>query len=319
MSTPVLEVDRLSLSFRSGKGRTKVLNEVSFTIDAGEIVGLVGESGSGKSVTALAISKLLPPETTFVESGEIRFEGRNVLNMSERDMAALRGKRIGFVFQEPMTALNPTMTVGDQLYHVIRRHHRCNKEEARRRVLRALEEVRIQHPDLVSRQYPFELSGGMRQRIVIALAMSANPTLLIADEPTTALDVTVQAEILGLIKRLAKSHGTAVLLITHDLGVVAQTCSRMVVMYAGEVVERGRVENVLGHPKHPYTKALLQAVPDIADRSRSLQSIEGELPDLRRRPPGCIFAPRCALRVDRCADRPPLRSFGEHQEAACWV
>jgi peptide/nickel transport system ATP-binding protein len=319
VSTPVLQVNGLSLSFKSGKQVTRVLNDVSFSIEAGEIVGLVGESGSGKSVTALAISKLLPPETTVIESGEIWFEGKNVLALSEKDMEALRGKRIGFVFQEPMTALNPTMTVGNQLYHVIRRHHRCSKEEARQRVQKALEEVMIQRPDVVARQYPHELSGGMRQRIVIALAMSANPALLIADEPTTALDVTVQAEILNLIQRLAASHGTAVLLITHDLGVVANTCSRMVVMYAGEVVERGRVDKVLRNPQHPYTKALLRAVPDIASPDEELQAIEGELPDLRQRPAGCIFAPRCSVKVADCAARPTIHPVGQDQEVACWL
>lgn len=315
----ILEVKDLTLSFRSGRGRVKVLNHIHFRIHPGEIVGLVGESGSGKSVTALAIAKLLPPEKTVIESGEIRFEGRDVVVLPERQMAELRGKRIGFVFQEPMTALNPTMTVGDQLYHVIRRHHRVTKGEARERVLRALEEVRIRRPDLVSRQYPFELSGGMRQRVVIALAMSAEPALLIADEPTTALDVTVQADILCLIQQLAESHGTAVLLITHDLGVVAQTCSRMVVMYAGEVVEAGEVRRVLSRPRHPYTQALLRAVPDVAGRGRALVAIEGELPNLHHRPPGCIFAPRCANRVDRCAKAPVLRDCAMDHQAACWV
>lgn len=318
MSTPVLQVNHVTLSFRSRHTSTQVLNQVSFSIEAGEIVGLVGESGSGKSVTALAVAQLLP-DSAVVEAGEILFEGRNVLTMSEKQLAALRGKRIGFVFQEPMTALNPTMTVGNQLYHVIRRHNQCTKSEAHGRVQKALEDVLIPRPELVARQYPFELSGGMRQRVVIALAMSANPSLLIADEPTTALDVTVQSEILSLIKRLAQLHGTAVLFITHDLGVVANVCQRMVVLYAGEVVEGGRVEQVLRHPEHPYTKALLRALPDVTHRSVGLQSIEGELPDLRQRPNGCIFAPRCVHKIDQCETRPNLTTLdGEHQ-VACWV
>lgn len=323
---PVLAVDDLTLTFRGRRTGTNVLNHVSFAIAQGEILGLVGESGSGKSVTALAIAKLLPKETAVFDSGTIRFLGANVLQLSEKQMTGLRGSKIGFVFQEPMTALNPTMTIGKQLFHVIRRHQHCTRAEAQQKALAALAEVLIPRPELVARQYPFELSGGMRQRVVIALAMSANPALLIADEPTTALDVTVQAEILHLIQTLARKHNTAVLLITHDLGVVARTCQRVVVLYAGEVVETGSVKDVLKDPSHPYAKALLQALPDIASPGAGLQSIDGELPDLRHRPAGCIFAPRCAFRHDKCAERPPLLSADggrpaadtQHQ-AACWL
>jgi oligopeptide/dipeptide ABC transporter ATP-binding protein len=313
----VLQVEELTLSFRTAAGLIRVLRGVSFDIRAGELVGLVGESGSGKSVTAQAVARLLPEETTVVESGRILFAGRDVCTMTEAEMREIRGRRIGYVFQEPMTALNPAMTVGDQLMHVIRHHHGCSRREARQRVQRALEEVLIHQPDLVARQYPFELSGGMRQRIVIALAMSANPALLIADEPTTALDVTVQAEILKLILRLARQHGTAVLFITHDLGVVSQICERMVVLYAGEVVERGPVREILRHPNHPYTRALLRAVPDVARRGEPLQAIPGELPDLRHLPPGCVFAPRCVHRMERCDTRPALRGSGD-TAVACW-
>jgi len=316
---PVLAVENLSLSFRNRRTAINVLNQVGFEIQPGEILGLVGESGSGKSVTALAVARLLPPATTVFDTGVIRFLGTNLLEVSEKEMTRLRGAKIGFVFQEPMTALNPTMTIGKQLYYVIRRHSTCSRQEAKQKVLEALEEVLIPRPQLVARQYPFELSGGMRQRVVLALAMSANPALLIADEPTTALDVTVQAEILRLIQDLAHKHQTAVLLITHDLGVVATTCQRVVVLYAGEVVETGPVQEVLFHSSHPYTKALLQALPDIARPGAGLQSIDGELPDLRDRPEGCIFAPRCPVRQPQCDKRPQLVLAGEHHHAACWL
>lgn len=316
---PVLAVKDLTLTFRTRRTATNVLNQVSFDINPGEILGLVGESGSGKSVAALAIAKLLSPETAVFELGTIHFLGTNVLQMSEKQMTGLRGSKIGFVFQEPMTALNPTMTIGKQLFHVIRRHQKCSRTEAQQKALAALRDVLIPRPELVARQYSFELSGGMRQRVVIALAMSANPVLLIADEPTTALDVTVQAEILHLIQDLARKHNTAVLLITHDLGVVARTCQRVVVLYAGEVVETGSVAEVLTHCKHPYTKALLQALPDIARPGEGLRSIDGELPDLRHRPTSCIFAPRCQFRHDKCSERPLLLAADEDHQVACWL
>ncbi len=318
MEQPILAVEDLTLTFRGRKTATNVLKKISFTIDPGEIVGLVGESGSGKSVTALAVAGLLPAETTVFESGTILFRENDILRMSGKQMDSLRGTQIGFVFQEPMTALNPTMAIGDQLYHVIRKHHRCSRKEATENVLKSLEEVLIPNPKLVARQFPFELSGGMRQRVVIALAMSANPALLIADEPTTALDVTVQAEILLLIEKLAKTYNTAVLFITHDLGVVARICQRVVVLYAGEVMEAGSVRDVLTSPRHPYTQALLRALPDIARPGEELQSIEGELPDLRHRSTGCVFAPRCPIRQPICENRPQLDDVGGNHLVSCW-
>ena len=310
MSNAVVEVKDLSLSFRMTSGDTQILNQISLHINAGEIVGLVGESGSGKSVTALALSKLLPSGITQFTHGSIDVKGLDVLSAAEEEVAKLRGSSIGFVFQEPMTALNPTMKIGDQLYHVIKRHSGLDKDGARARVMDSLREVMITNPEVVSQQYPFQLSGGMRQRIVIAMAMSANPALLIADEPTTALDVTVQAEILSLISKLAKSHNTAVLLISHDLAVIASTCSKVSVLYAGEVVEYGLVSDVLQKPKHPYTKALIRSLPDIAARDSELETIPGEFPDLRNRPAGCIYASRCTVRVEKCSSRPDLSSFG---------
>jgi peptide/nickel transport system ATP-binding protein len=321
MSQNIVSIKDLSLSFSIASGDVQILNHISLEINAGEIVGLVGESGSGKSVTALALSKLLPIDITRFTSGSIEVQGLDVLQSDESEIAKIRGNSIGFVFQEPMTALNPTMKIGNQLFHVIRRHSKVDKERARVRVQEILKEVMISNPEIVAEQYPFQLSGGMRQRVVIAMAMSANPALLIADEPTTALDVTVQAEILSLITKLARTHNTAVLLISHDLAVIASTCSRVAVLYAGEVVETGAVEVVLQNPAHPYTQALIRSLPDIASRDSQLETIPGEFPDLRSRPAGCIYAPRCSKRVSACDARPTLKSLesivGIHQ-VACW-
>ena len=319
MSSLIVDIQDLSLSFQTDGSEVSILKNVKLQIATGEIVGLVGESGSGKSVTALAISKLLPEEITRFTGGSINFDGTDILKSDEASVAELRGKRIGFVFQEPMTALNPTMTIGNQLFHVIRRHSTLSKDEARARVRKSLEEVLIFKPEIVENQYPFQLSGGMRQRVVIAMAMSANPALLIADEPTTALDVTVQAEILSLIERLAKDHGTAVLLISHDLGVIAKTCSRVTVLYAGEVVESGNVADVLKNPRHPYTQALIRSLPDIAARDRSLETITGEFPDLRNRPDGCIYAHRCPKKFEKCSQSPLLLGINQLHEVACWA
>lgn len=319
MSSLILDMQDLSLSFQTSGSEVSILKNVKLQIGSGEIIGLVGESGSGKSVTALAISKLLPEKITRFTSGSIDFDGNDILKSNESTIAKLRGKRIGFVFQEPMTALNPTMTIGNQLFHVIRRHSKLSKSEARTKVRKSLEEVLISKPEIVENQYPFQLSGGMRQRVVIAMALSANPALLIADEPTTALDVTVQAEILSLIERLAKNHGTAVLLISHDLGVIAKTCSRVTVLYAGEVVENGNVDDVLRSPRHPYTQALIRSLPDIATRERSLETITGEFPDLRNRPSGCIYAPRCPKKFEKCAQSPTLVNINHLHEVACWA
>ena len=318
MSKPIVSVKDLSLSFTTPKGDVQILNSISLEINTGEIVGLVGESGSGKSITALALSKLLPEGITRFTQGFITVQGIDVLQAAESEMVKIRGKSIGFVFQEPMTALNPTMKIGDQLFHVIRRHGQLSREEARARVQETLKEVMITSPEIVAQQYPFQLSGGMRQRIVIAMAMSANPSLLIADEPTTALDVTVQAEILSLITKLSKTHSTAVLLISHDLAVIASTCSRVYVLYAGEVVETGSVDEVLKNPKHPYTVALIRSLPDIAARDSLLETIPGEFPDLRNRPSGCIYAARCTKRVEKCAERPELLPLTSVHFVSCW-
>jgi oligopeptide/dipeptide ABC transporter ATP-binding protein len=315
----LIEIKDLSVEFHGMRGKMQALQHVSFSVNKGEIVGIVGESGSGKSVTALSILGLLE-KNAAITSGEIIYAGRNLLALNKKDKQAVRGKEIGMVFQEPMTALHPTMRVGKQLAEVIKRHRGVTRKEAGRLAIQALQDVQIHDPELVARKYPFELSGGMRQRVVIALAMAAPPDLLIADESTTALDVTIQYEILKLMKELSEKRGTAILLITHDLGIVAQLCSRVVIMYAGEVIEAGNTSEVLHNPQHPYTQALLHALPDLVDPNEPLMAISGEVPDLRNRPIGCSFASRCSQAVDFCrANKPKLEEQTPGHNAACWL
>ena len=315
----LLEVKDLSVEFSGLRGTVEALKKVSFSLKKGEILGVVGESGSGKSVTALSILGLLE-KNAKVTSGEILYAGQNLLSLDKKEKQRIRGKQIGMVFQEPMTALHPTMKVGRQLAEVIKRHRGVSKKEAYELAIKAFEEVHIHNPELVATKYPFELSGGMRQRVVIALAMAAPPDLLIADEPTTALDVTIQYEILKLMKELSEKRETSVLLITHDLGVVSELCHRVVVMYAGEVIETGLTQAVLRSPQHPYTQALLHALPDLADPDEPLQAISGEVPDLRFRPTGCAFASRCDLVTSVCREKNPLlEHIEEGHKVACWV
>lgn len=322
----LLDIKGLSVEFASMQGRVKALQNISFSLAKGEILGIVGESGSGKSVTALTILGLLEKNAS-ITSGQILYKGRDVLAMHKKERQALRGKEIGMVFQEPMTALHPTMRIGNQLAEVISRHRKLSKKEAYLHAIQSLAEVHIHDPELVARKYPFELSGGMRQRVVIALAMAAPPDLLIADEPTTALDVTIQYEILKLMEELSASRGTSIMLITHDLGVVAQLCKRVMVMYAGEVVETGTTGQVLLHPAHPYTRALIGALPDLADPAEPLLAIAGDAPDLLSRPKGCVFASRCPQALPLCReehpDLEPIEQTTEQTKtihsAACWV
>ena len=313
-----LRVADLRLSFRTRRGLTPVLHGVSLSIRPAQIVGLVGESGSGKSVTALQVARLLPEDAVVVESGDITVAGTSTLTATQRQMNALRGAQIGFIFQEPMTALSPTMTVGTQLGLAIKRHHGGRRREVRARAIEALAEVRIKNPEAVVDQFPFELSGGMRQRVVIALAMVANPALLIADEPTTALDVTVQSEILTLIRTLAADHATAVLFVSHDLAVVSELCQRVFVLYGGHVVEHGTTRQILDAPAHPYTRALLAALPRV-DSDGPLRPIAGETPDARHAPTGCVFAPRCPQRLPVCSTQPDTVEVHPEHTVACWL
>ena len=302
-STPnaprLLDVDRLRTVFRLADGReAAAVDDVSFHIARGETLGLVGESGSGKSVTALSIIKLVSPPGR-IAGGRVTFEGRNLIPLGEEEMRRLRGRRIGFVFQEPMVALNPVYTIGFQIAETLKVHDLATGEAAKRRTLELLDAVRIPDPDRRAREYPHQLSGGLRQRAMMALALAAEPSLLIADEPTTALDVTVQAEVLDLLRDLRKTFGLSVLLITHDLGVVAEMADRVAVMYCGRIVEQATVADLFAGPKHPYTRGLLASIPGGRSGER-LRAIPGTVPPLGKFGDGCAFTPRCADRFEPC-------------------
>jgi peptide/nickel transport system ATP-binding protein len=294
------------------------LDDVSFNVSPGEVLGVVGESGAGKSLTGAAIIGLLEPPGR-VASGEIYFDGLRIDNLPEPAMRALRGKYIGAIFQDPLTSLNPLYTVGHQLVETIRTHLPLTPDQARLRAVQLLAETGIPAPEARLQQYPHQFSGGMRQRVVIALALAAGPKLIVADEPTTALDVSVQAQIIGLLKRLCKEHGAAVMLVTHDMGVIAETCDRVAVMYAGRLAEIGPVKDVIHSPQHPYTVGLMGAIPSMdEDRERLLQ-IDGAMPRLTAIPKGCAFNPRCEQAIERCyQERPNLVASGTSQ-AACWL
>ena len=315
----ILEVRGLSVEITS-RGRTStILNGVNFTIGAGEVLGMVGESGAGKSMTGSAVLGLLPPGAR-ISAGEVLLEGRRIDRLTEAERTRIRGRTIGAIFQDPLTSLDPLMKVGEQIVETIRAHRpEISKADAHRRAVALLAETGIPSPEVRAGQYPHEFSGGMRQRVVIALALAADPKLIIADEPTTALDVSIQAQIIALLKRLAREHGTSVLLITHDMGVIAETADRVAVLYSGEVVETGPVESVLSRPQHPYTKGLMGAIPDINAPGLWLEQIKGAMPDPSARPKGCPFHPRCRAATEECrTKRPPLMPMGT-SDAACWL
>jgi peptide/nickel transport system ATP-binding protein len=318
MAEPLLSVRELRTYFYGEAGVAKAVDGVSFEIGAGETVGLVGESGSGKSVTALSLLRLIRPPGRIESGSEIRFEGRDLVTIDERAMRAVRGARISMVFQEPMTALNPVFTVGDQIAEVVRVHKGGSKREAWNRAVEMLETVGIPSPAQRAHEYPHQLSGGMRQRVVIAMALVMHPPLVIADEPTTALDVTIQAQILELLGDLQRQFGTSVLLITHDLGVVAETVSRVLVMYGGEIVEEASVGELFAQPHHPYTEGLLNAMPKVGQERERLETIPGTVPPPTAWPSGCRFHDRCAYAWDRCAaEHPPLYQIGAGHVSRC--
>ena len=318
MTTPLLEVRNLRVEFPTRRGRLVALDDVSFEIAPGEILGVVGESGAGKSLTGAAIIGLLDPPGR-VAAGEIRFDGRRIDNLPYEEMRKVRGRQIGAIFQDPLTSLNPLYTVGRQLVETIRTHLPVSAEEARQRAIHLLQETGISAAQSRFDQYPHQFSGGMRQRVVIALALAAEPRLIVADEPTTALDVSIQAQIIALLKRLCKDHGAAVMLITHDMGVIAETCDRVAVMYAGRVAEIGPVHDVIHAPAHPYTTGLMGSIPAMDDDRERLLQIDGAMPRLTAIPSGCAFNPRCPQVFDRCrAERPDLLPAGATR-AACWL
>ncbi|MSQ62163.1 MAG: ABC transporter ATP-binding protein [Dehalococcoidia bacterium] len=318
---PLLEIKNLRTEFRTDEGLVKAVNGVSFEVAAGETLGLVGESGCGKSVSALSILRLIPDPPGKIVAGEIIFEGQDILKMNDDEVRAIRGNRIGMVFQEPMTSLNPVLTIGRQMTESIELHMKLDKEGSRKRAVELLEMVGIPEAGRRLSDYPHQFSGGMRQRVMIAMALSCNPKLILADEPTTALDVTIQAQILEILARLSKELGTAVIIITHNLGVVARYADRVNVMYAGKIIETATAAEVYANPRHPYTIGLLKSVPrlDQAKKDR-LDPIEGSPPDLINLPSGCSFSPRCRYAIDKCfVEEPPLASVGENHYAACWV
>ena len=318
MSAPLLQVEDLRVWFGTRTGDVRAVAGVDLTIRRGEIVGLVGESGSGKSVTARSIMRLVPMPPGRVVSGRILFDGDDLLELPEREMESLRGGRISMIFQDPMTFLNPLYTAGDQVAEAIRQHQRLGKSAAREETLRLFRQVGIPSPEARLNAYPHQLSGGLRQRVMIAMALSSRPELLIADEPTTALDVTIQAQILALLRELQQESGMSILLITHDLGVVAEMCDRVAVMYAGRVVEDTEIETLFENPQHPYTLGLMGAAPrpDVPDQAPV--PIPGSPPDMAHPPSGCPFHPRCRFAEDICrVDYPPLRQTEPGHWAAC--
>jgi oligopeptide/dipeptide ABC transporter ATP-binding protein len=314
----LLAVEGLTIVFKTERGEVPAVEEVSFSLETGEVLGIVGESGSGKSVTALSIMGLLPRPPARVAAGSIRFEGSDVTRLSEREMRRLRGPGIGMIFQEPMTSLNPIFSIGNQLMETLAAHERMSSRGRRERAIALLAKVGIAAPERRLDDYPHQLSGGMRQRVMIAMALACNPKLLIADEPTTALDVTIQAQILELLLSLRDELGMAVIIITHNMGVVAETADRVLVMYAGKIVEEAPVDTLFERPAHPYTRGLLDSIPSLEDERARLVTIPGVLPNPAALPPGCRFAPRCAWRIPECtAAVPPLFAVGTGHDAAC--
>jgi len=315
---PLLEVRHLRVEFNTRRGTLVAIDDVSLDIAPGEVLGVVGESGAGKSITGTAIIGLLEPPGR-IAGGEVLLEGARIDNLPADEMRRIRGRRIGAIFQDPLTSLNPLYTVGRQIIETIQTHLPMNAAEARARAIDLLKEVGIPAAERRIDHYPHQFSGGMRQRVVIALALCANPRLIIADEPTTALDVSIQAQIIQLLKKLGREHGTAVMLVTHDMGVIAETADRVAVMYAGRLVEVGPVQEVIHHPQHPYTAGLMGSIPAIGQEAERLPQIEGSMPRLNAIPQGCAFNPRCPKAFDRCREeRPDLLPAGSTR-AACWL
>lgn len=309
---PLLEVKNLKTSFKIGKKWVPAVEQVSFHVDPGETLGIVGESGCGKSVTSMSIMRLLPKATTKIEADEILLNGKNIAAYSDKEMAQIRGKGIGMIFQDSMTSLNPVKTIGKQLDEAFIVHHSCDKAQAKDRSIEMLTKVGIPSPEKRYSEYPHQLSGGMRQRVMIAMALAQNPSLIIADEPTTALDVTIQAQIMELMKEMKEKTGVSIMLITHDMGVVAEMADKIMVMYAGMVIEYATAREIFKDPKHPYTKGLLASIPRKDKDIDRLYTIEGTVPSLTSMPKGCRFCDRCTCALEKCRnEQPPMYQFGE--------
>ncbi len=316
----LLEVSGLRVGFKTDDGFVSAVNGLTYAVESGSTLGIVGESGSGKSVNALSIMRLVPSPPGRIEAGTISLRGENLLEKSESEMRKIRGKDIAMIFQDPMTSLNPVLTVGDQISEAVRLHLKLGKADALAKTVDMLRLVRIPLPEKRVREYPHQLSGGMRQRVMIAMALSCDPDVLIADEPTTALDVTIQAQIIDLMNEMQQRLGSAIVLITHDLGVVAETCKYVLVMYAGNLVEYGTAQQIFAEPKHPYTMGLLASLPRLDEKNATrLLPIDGQPPNLLRIPPGCSFAPRCRYRMPACEKAVPLYDFGDGHVARCFL
>jgi len=319
VNNKILEVKNLQVQFKTSIGIVQPVSGVDFQVNEGETLGIVGESGCGKSVTSLAVMGLLPSPTGYIAEGEILLEGKKISHLNDREMRKLRGNDIAMIFQEPMTSLNPVFTIGEQLSEPLRQHTKLGKKEIRQRIIEMLKLVGIPRSEEIIDEYPHQLSGGMRQRVMISLAMLCKPKLLIADEPTTALDVTIQAQILDLMKKIKRENQMAMLLITHDLGVIAETCDRVIVMYAGQIVENTDVRTLFNDPKHPYSQGLLASLPKMNERKQSLYSIKGNVPRPDEIPKGCAFSTRCPHVFDKCrTERPPLLKLN-NQSCRCWL
>jgi oligopeptide/dipeptide ABC transporter ATP-binding protein len=315
----LLEVRDLATTFKTEDGLVRAVNGLSFSVDAGTTLGIVGESGSGKSVTSLSIMRLIPQPPGKIERGEVLLRGENLLLKSESEMRKIRGKDIAMIFQDPMTSLNPVLTVGDQISEATRLHLGYSKKDAYDKAIEMLKLVRIPAPEKRIRDYPHQFSGGMRQRVMIAMALSCDPAVLIADEPTTALDVTIQAQIIELMNEMQQRLGSAIVLITHDLGVVAETCANVLVMYGGNMVEYGTADDIFNRPKMPYTMGLLESLPRLDSTGDRLIPIDGQPPNLLKMPPGCAFAPRCRYKMPICDEPVPLYDFGAGHVARCYL
>ena len=318
MAENILQVKNLKTYFHTEAGLVKAVNDVSFNVEKGKTLGIVGESGCGKSITSLSIMGLVE-RPGKIEGGEILFEGEDLLKMTEAQMRNIRGKKIAMIFQEPMTSLNPVYTIGQQLIEALLLHEKMTKQEAKARAIEMLKLVKIPLAERRFDEYPHQLSGGMRQRVMIAMALACQPQILIADEPTTALDVTIQAQILDLIRELNESMGTSVVFITHDLGVVSELCDTVIVMYTGHIVEQAPVKELFESPKHPYTKGLLNAIPKITRERNPLETIEGMVPNPTERIEGCSFSPRCPYATDQCRKaEPPMAELSDGRLVRCW-
>lgn len=316
----ILEVKDLCVEFQTVEGRVQAVDHLSYTLHKGEKLGIVGESGSGKSVSSLAMMQLIPNPPGRVTGGEILYKGRDLVKLSEKEMQKLRGNEISMIFQEPMTSLNPIIQCGKQIAESLRLHRSMNKKEAAAEAVRMMKAVGIANPEVRAHEYPHQMSGGMRQRVMIAMALACQPQILIADEPTTALDVTIQAQILDLIRDLNREMNAAVLFITHDLGVVSELCDTVIVMYTGHIVEQAPVRELFRDPKHPYTVGLLNAIPAITKERKPLKTIEGVVPNPTERIEGCSFWPRCPHASERCRkEAPPVTRPGEDRLVRCWL